>query len=886
MDSNEKNERQLYIEKLEKQQEVIDQILSLDLGSVLSLEARAELEKLRKKAKSYTKKLKNNEYEVAIVGMEKAGKSTFANALMELDFFPTGDERCTYTSTKIEYNDEDREDYAKVSFYTTETFDDSFRKNLKKLGIENSDKFSYKTLSLEQYKRLYEKDASQEKKDLFGNNINKDIEVILKNQDTIKKLLDGNRLEISADERGINELKEFITDPKKAYAVEEVVIKSKKLEKMKNAVIYDVPGFNSPTELHKIQTKNRMEKADAIIMVADGKSPSITCEPLKILKESDKEGNPLSDKLFVFANRIGMATDIDKNIKVTYEEWITNNKFIPPTNKHRIIFGSALAHIVKRKSPEDYEKENEFKKLEKLEHGDGIDAIREALIEYNKNERFDVLKREINKLEASIRNIIIPLNEEYNQYSADDKYNKDQLNAITLFLDQSRDCIENELKECRNQILKKYEKELPLTHKIREYISKNITKDKYSIDDKLVEKIKLDSQYAGDQDVSKIEAGCRKARFNKMYNKDFSRDVLSIADDFHKECSEMIIEAIMTGMGVDKNSSNYEEIKDLLKKELVSFRKEFASNDNKNENLNMYESLIQRFTRDIYELLIGTDYTPERFERFIKLIDNCLSLSIFYKKDKDNNKYTYLNVTPQDQPLWKMILFHHYLTRDKDLDKLKKDLASVTGLNDDFTDLRNSRSSLDEPNNAKKDSELELAIEKTLDSCCGNTEIIVEDIKKGFNNVKEAQGFEFRVNLLKQLLQKKIRKNEPCNLSDEDNFRTFYNEYHNNSRQRKALSEEYVRKEFDNDINILQEILMNGSVNAINIEKPFVARETRTIDSIREYVKKDGKFRNFLTSNFDIIKYEENKELIAKNAERERNVGIAKAIDSCLDKLN
>ena len=139
---------------------------------------------------------------------------------------------------------------------------------------------------------------------------------------------------------------------------------------------------------------------------------------------------------------------------------------------------------------------------------------------------------------------------------------------------------------------------------------------------------------------------------------------------------------------------------------------------------------------------------------------------------------------------------------------------------------------------------------------------------------------------MKQLLQKKIRKNEPCNLSDEDNFRTFYNEYHNNSRQRKALSEEYVRKEFDNDINILQEILMNGSVNAINIEKPFVARETRTIDSIREYVKKDGKFRNFLTSNFDIIKYEENKELIAKNAERERNVGIAKAIDSCLDKLN
>ena len=70
-------------------------------------------------------KLNNGEIEVAIVGMENTGKSTFANALIKLkEAFPTGSTRCTFTSTKLQYGAENK---AVVRFFTK----DDFNSNLK-----------------------------------------------------------------------------------------------------------------------------------------------------------------------------------------------------------------------------------------------------------------------------------------------------------------------------------------------------------------------------------------------------------------------------------------------------------------------------------------------------------------------------------------------------------------------------------------------------------------------------------------------------------------------------------------------------------------------------------------------------------------------------------
>lgn len=337
-------ERKSYIAQLEKQIQAMDRILRMDAGTVISQERRRQLQNLREDSKKVLNKLVNNEFEIAIVGLEKAGKSTFANALMENPLLPTKDARCTFTSTQIEYSGDSQPDSATVTFYTVDEFNQDFRDKLSKLGIPNPEKYSFDTLNEATYNRLYESEVSEDKQRAYGDSIHPDIVSIIQNETSLSSLLDRPPLAFSSAQIESGELTAYITDEAKARAVKQVVIHSRKLFEMKNAVIFDVPGFNSPTELHKAQTLARMKSADAIIVVASGTSPSLTGESLKILRESDDEGNLLQDKLFVFANKTDGADDIGLNIQETYKEWI-GKKFILEKNKHRIVFGSALAHL-------------------------------------------------------------------------------------------------------------------------------------------------------------------------------------------------------------------------------------------------------------------------------------------------------------------------------------------------------------------------------------------------------------------------------------------------------------------------------------------------------------------------------------------------------------
>ena len=108
-------EREEYITKLKDQIKAINDILKMDLGTVISTELRKQLRALKYEAEIVLHKLVNNEFEIAIVGLEKAGKSTFANALMESNLLPAKDLRCTFTSTQIEYSGDDKDDNASVS---------------------------------------------------------------------------------------------------------------------------------------------------------------------------------------------------------------------------------------------------------------------------------------------------------------------------------------------------------------------------------------------------------------------------------------------------------------------------------------------------------------------------------------------------------------------------------------------------------------------------------------------------------------------------------------------------------------------------------------------------------------------------------------------------
>lgn len=169
------------------------------------------------------------------------------------DVLPTKDARCTYTATSIRFGTEND---AQVDFYSDAQFNEEFHRKLNLLGIENPQHWS------EWSKELLDKETEQlpplrsEQKNIYN-----DILEIITNRSSIQNLIGSESLHFVNHELE-TEVKEYIENPAKALAVKEIVIRSDKLSAMRNAIIYDVPGFDSPTQLHKDQTrawmKNRM----------------------------------------------------------------------------------------------------------------------------------------------------------------------------------------------------------------------------------------------------------------------------------------------------------------------------------------------------------------------------------------------------------------------------------------------------------------------------------------------------------------------------------------------------------------------------------------------------------------------------------------------------
>ena len=78
-------EQALYIQQLAKADALYNNILAKDpKGMIIHGKEREELRKLKEKSKKVLDKLRSREFSVAIVGLEKAGKSTVANAILKL----------------------------------------------------------------------------------------------------------------------------------------------------------------------------------------------------------------------------------------------------------------------------------------------------------------------------------------------------------------------------------------------------------------------------------------------------------------------------------------------------------------------------------------------------------------------------------------------------------------------------------------------------------------------------------------------------------------------------------------------------------------------------------------------------------------------------------
>lgn len=843
-------EKGQYIVKLEGIVDGIDKILNLQGNSVVTTEMSSTLIKKRKVADELLNKLRKNEFEIAVVGLEKAGKSSFSNAFIELQALPTDEQRCTYTSTCIRYSVSGK---ASVKFYSRQEFTTDFRQKLEVLGIPDVNLYSPDNLTLDKYVQLFE-ECDETKKQLYQDSLNQDIRDTIQNWSDLKKYVGRDTMEFSEREIDSDDFKKYITSPSRAIAVKDVVIYTKKFQSMENAVMYDVPGFNSPTQMHQEQTLQKMKSADAIIMVAKADEPSITGDVLKVFKKSDMDGELLSQKLFVFANKADRAVNLEKNKAVTYDEWLQKRAIMPNTeaSRERIVFGSANAHLGE-KAPHGLDAR---KRLEDQRLTDGIETLRNKLNVYYKTTRFEVLKKRVGKIMDEVVDLFEDKKDLY--VCAGTQYDYSEIANLSLKL--NRELSQNlakSLARLKDAINDEARQNKPLAARIEESIRETVTKQKYRISQEEIKQkhIQIAGIGAAEQ-PQKIDSAIREERFSLMYD-DFSENILSNTSEKHGEECEKIIDIFMDAMHVSKSSTNYEK----LKSEIITH---FAINTK--QEITFYQSLIERFARDLMEVQIKFAHGTDRLNKFKEEAANFLSMGVFYSASISDaarkEDIAYIYSSPSDSPLWRRILYPEH--KEEDRTSIIAEFKKLTGLERLNERIDGLISKLIQANGV--DSAKALLIKNFAEFAARKVPpvALAGEVARVLQSIC-GEGDDDAATLLKDIIEG--------------------NRYLTDiAKKHSTYSYETVIKEFDDDIDALQCVLINAFKPAVNIDKAFSARESKLIEDIIHDVQSD-KFDEFIAHNLNLIASSKLDEIHQSQEQMKLNAAVMNEIRTILDRI-
>lgn len=352
------------------------------LKEVLLQEAeptRRQLERLRKR-----------EFRIAVVGLEKAGKSTFINAWLECDLLPAKGGRCTFTTTQIYSVENESEQRLEVQARTEEEFA-NLLKELEKVGAKE------------------------------------DLNTIRANEITLQQVRrEGNLTFPFTRLEDIREpLKKYVADEKYAHAVLEARLYTNKLAQAEGIVFYDVPGLDSGLAKHVDEAQAMLSDCDAVILVQ--RFTSLREKELEIIKftELGDKNVTVADKLFVFLSRIdslGSAEALKTHIEEASQDWLKRAN-LP---SERIVYGSAGAYLIlnalagEQTKLEIGDASNILAQLKRLtgitdeetlqKNGTGIPGIKEKIFNYINTERVSILKK---RCEASIHKILSSSEEIY-----------------------------------------------------------------------------------------------------------------------------------------------------------------------------------------------------------------------------------------------------------------------------------------------------------------------------------------------------------------------------------------------------------------------------------------------------------------------------------------
>lgn len=779
---------------VEKYTDILDEIGNIKDRVLIEDSSKDLFSKINNKLKSRKERLKKPKFEVAIIGLEKAGKSTFANALLKDDYLPQAPNRCTYTTTTIESSKENNR--ATISFYTKNEFLESFQATCKDIELQNID---FETITLDSFEKIL-----QEKSALFQNSNNADdIRAIIKNRDDIKKYLDKSDEIIESNIK--NSIKPFIVDEKIARAVKNINILSNEFKDFDDMVLYDVPGFDSPTKFHMEQAKKYLLRADVVILlvsIADNVSfTKMLADYIKDVK--DEDGTTLKRKLIIGATKFdfhihGNKDEDLKGIEERKELLIKECKKFDIYKEENFFLTSPLSYLEGLKAMNS---DKAHSKIINLGLDDGVLDIRNRVVDFFNNEAIDVLKDAIAidvqecktfLLEFRKNNNTEDLHEKINEEEYDlkiKKINEISKQLLDIVVDKQRFVKEQNDFNIQKSIIEKMETiwldQIKISDEKRESLIKEITQDNTEKVGEFQSKLRP-VIYAKSLELMK-----------KMIAEAIEDKSFNVINSFKEEILKVF----------NINSEKENKLKEKLS-EII---------DKHSYNSKSYEPLLDRFLIDIFKIMIeypiATSKNDERFKAFKESEQSIESLLVF------DDSYDRELGSLYAQSLVKKILVHY---EDIQFEDIKNKLIQ-------YKDLFVHNLSIDDLASSLMNKKISL---RTLDNF----------IEKSKDKLK---------NLVADSIIHNISEFAPKNI---------YAELFDNAQKSHTYIQ--VQEEINKDIDLLKEIISNIVLKAAKIEKPFINSLNNQIESIRiDLNSEKSELKKLIDTNIRFIARDEYNNL-------------------------
>lgn len=831
------------IEKTKAEISCIKKLTDARYHSIIGNQRIDELNRMLRKLTVLESKLENNTFEVSIVGLEKSGKSTFANAFMGIDILPTKDARCTYTATSIRYGNDNK---AEVKFFTYSEFNDSFFNKLSMLKLDVSsfpDTWYDWTVDTLQKAVSTLSDIKSEEKNIIN-----DITEIIDNKESLCSLLDKPLAEYIGDDMEY-EIKDYIENPAKALAVKEIIIRSSKLSAMNNAIIYDVPGFDSPTQIHKAQTREWMKKSDAVILIANADRPSFNDSLVQFFDSIDKDDDDISigEKLFVFCNRADAAATPLENLEKIKNELSKYN--IMPTQylAQRVRAGSAKAKLDGKDSPIYAELER------KGIYTDGIDTVRELLIDYNDTVRVGVMQRRINNINTKVQTLLEEIKDE-NQIQSTSTLDLELENLVDDVKRISKQKINNELSEYRDKINEYCRTQKPITNKVREVVISKIDPADYKITDDEIKQTR-NAELIDTRTVITAEYKIRQIKFTEIYE-EFIASVVNLAVEEYRESEIELLDAFLRGLEITGANPYYDQLRTAIQEYISGKCSTIAAEG-------YYSSLIRRYSRCIFEVLIQFPFSePSRYDKFDEDRMNFYSLALFGAINDSQ-------INPSKQAMHYQILFHEQLDTNSGSESdatalilmAENKIGEVIAVDSELYDLIVAFK-----NNYFDDAE------NTFRGLLDQIDVMPESSDSGLPL------FAIVPNPKREKLIEMLRNNDPDvhidgtnSIMSLDAYKKHFINYSKNN--------DSIKEEFKTDITILKSILDTQVMNAISIETPFMDLVEQNVICLKESLEKSD-FTSFVNQYKEQLLDEKYRSIKAENERKQMQAEIIKEIEN------